>query len=196
VAKVFAKLIQLEKRKPDIILTSFPTESLCLESVRYGLRFQIPVVLDMRDMWPDILVDTFPRGLRTIVRFALSPVFRKAQRACEEATAITGITDAFIEWGLKKANRAKSVMDKSFPLSYSSTLPPENDLRQAEKYWDNKGVPGKNESFNVCFFGTLGWQLDIDTVILAARKIRGEGIPINFILCGMARLEYYPSWPC
>lgn len=184
VAKIFAKLILLEEGKPDIILTSFPTESLCLESVRYGRRFQIPVVLDMRDMWPDILVDTFPKGIKGIARIFLAPFFRQAVQACKGATAITGITEEFVDWGLKKADRAKSRMDKSFPLGYKPSAPSDADLKQAEAYWDGQGVHCRETRFHVCFFGTLGRQLDVDAIINAAQSIWQKNIPVFFVLCG------------
>jgi glycosyltransferase involved in cell wall biosynthesis len=184
VAKRFAQRVRQEKEKPDIILASLPTIELCFESVSYGRDFRIPVVLDMRDMWPDILAEVFPGGIKTLVRLALSPAFRMAQRGCQGATAITGITDEFVAWGVKKAGRPKAPGDRSFPLGYTSEPPAEGDVRQAENFWNDTGVLNSERSFNVCFLGTLGRQLDVGTIILAARKIREQGIPINFILCG------------
>ena len=49
-----------EEVKPDIILSSLPTLKLSLSAVEYGKKMNIPLVLDMRDMWPDVFLDYIP----------------------------------------------------------------------------------------------------------------------------------------
>ncbi len=62
VAGRFAAAAQAEPRRPDIIVAALPTIELCLESARYGKRHGVPVVLDMRDMWPDVFLELLPRA--------------------------------------------------------------------------------------------------------------------------------------
>ena len=64
IAKKFAHHARAAAAAPDIIVSALPTIELCLESVAYGRRRGVPVVLDMRDMWPDIFVDTVPGPAR------------------------------------------------------------------------------------------------------------------------------------
>jgi hypothetical protein len=49
---------------PDVLVAALPSLELPLEAVRYGQSRGRPVVLDMRDMWPDIFVEALPRPLR------------------------------------------------------------------------------------------------------------------------------------
>lgn len=177
---------------PDIILCSFPTIELSLAAVTYGKLHKVPVVLDMRDMWPDIFVDHVPKPLRKLAALAAIPAFREAQNACKGATAITGITEEFVEWGLRKARRAKRLFDRSFPMGYLSKPPPAEEVAQAESYWNDCGMPNSDDAFMACFFGTLGRQLDLETIIRAAHKVRGAGKRIRFVLCGTGdRLDYF-----
>ncbi len=192
IARKFAVQSRQQQEIPDVILSALPTIELCDEAVAYGRERGCPVILDMRDMWPDIFVDCVPRFARPAARLLLLPLFRRAKRACSNATAIVGITDPFLEWGLRRGQRERSVWDRSFPLGYISTPPAVEAIRSAEKYWDSLGVVAHAPHFVVCFFGTFGRQLDLSTVLQAARILQSHDKPIRFVLCGAGdRLEQF-----
>src|SRR5690606_33674295 len=68
--------------RPDVILCSFPPPQLALEAVRYGREYDVPTVLDIRDMWPDALHRIAPGPLRPLAEIALSPMAIQARKAC------------------------------------------------------------------------------------------------------------------
>jgi glycosyltransferase involved in cell wall biosynthesis len=207
IARKFSKLAMLETQAPDIVLAALPTVELSLESVLYGKKKSVPVVLDMRDMWPDIFVDSIPFSLRPFVHLASKPMFMQAQKACSGATAITGITDEFVEWGLQRGMRERTDLDRSFPMGYTSISPPEADLRRAERFWDERRIPAHPSHITACFIGNLGREGDLETVLEAARQLKDRGARTQFVVCGSgdrshkftqmgARLEnvIFPGW--
>jgi hypothetical protein len=67
IAKKFKEQIYKEGNKPDLILTSIPTVELAYECVKFGKKFDIPVLLDIRDLWPDIFFqELLPGPLKKI----------------------------------------------------------------------------------------------------------------------------------
>ncbi len=104
VARRFQVLSEFEEM-PDILVSALPTVEMCLAAGVYGRRNSVPTVVDLRDMWPDILTDVAPPVLRPLARLALTPLFHQARRACAQATALTGITEAFVDWGLARGRR-------------------------------------------------------------------------------------------
>jgi glycosyltransferase involved in cell wall biosynthesis len=170
--------------RPDLIVSSLPTIELCLVAARYGRAASVPVVLDMRDMWPDIFAELAPRALEPLARAALSPLARALARACADATAITGITDAFVDWGVTYAGRARSPLDRAFPLGYSGTRPDAGALAAARQFWRARGVTEESGEFIACFFGAVGRQFDIDTVLDAAHILARRGRRARFVFCG------------
>jgi glycosyltransferase involved in cell wall biosynthesis len=192
-----ARKFRVEARaeiQPDIVITALPTVELCLESVKYGSDSGIPVVLDMRDMWPDIFVDAVPRAARPIARFLFEPMFRQARQACARATAITGITDTFVEWGLQRGGRARGSLDVSFPLSHETTSPTLEQIEEARKFWTQQGITPNNPVATICYFGNVNRQLDLLHVIEAARILNSENVPVQFVLCGKGeRLKDYSA---
>jgi glycosyltransferase involved in cell wall biosynthesis len=191
IARQFASRIRAKER-PDVILCALPPVELCAEATAYGKEFGVPVVLDMRDMWPDIFVDVFPDCARPLARLLLRPMFSQASRACSRATAITGITDPFVDWGVRRAGRARTALDRSFPIGYSRRAPSSDRIAAAEEFWDRLGIATNSARPVATFVGNLGRQCDLVHVIDAARRLHAEGHPARFVLCGNGeRLDAY-----
>jgi glycosyltransferase involved in cell wall biosynthesis len=192
VARKFAHFIRQEEGPPQIIVAALPVVEICLAAVKYGRQRGVPVVLDMRDMWPDLFVELAPRPLRPIARLVLAPLFREARAACAGATAIIGVTDPFVEWGLRRGGRTRGPWDRSFGFGYVQSPLPAEQLAAAEEFWRQQGVGRDDGRFTVCFFGTLSRQFELEAVITAARTLRAAGRPVRFVLCGAGeRLEEY-----
>lgn len=183
-ARIFAQQARQEAQLPDIIVSSYPGVWLSLEAVKFGLERSLPVIVDMRDMWPDIIIDHIPSPLNFLAKYALLPYFRAARNACAHATAITGITDAFVEWGVEKGKRQKTELDRSFPLGYITTQPAESDIREGYHYWEQYGIVPGGADIIVVFIGSLGYQFQLDTLFRTSRILRAKGKRIKFVLGG------------
>jgi glycosyltransferase involved in cell wall biosynthesis len=192
IAGKFSALARREERKPDIILASLPTIELSLAAVRHGRENGVPVVLDIRDMWPDIFVEAVPVVLRPLARILLIPMFRDARTACAGATAITGAIEGFVPWGLKRGGRLRTGLDRAFPMGYVTRPPADQQILAAERHWDGLGVLEEDAHRTLCFIGTLGRQFDIETVLSAATECSRQNLFWRFVFCGASdRLEEY-----
>jgi len=178
-----------EEPRPDVVLCSFPTLELSAEAVRYGQAHGVPVVLDVRDLWPDVFLDYVPRWARPLARLALRPMFATARRACAGATAITGHAPAFVDWGLATGRRRRTPLDRHFPYGYEPFVPDAKTATLAEQFWQEHHVSSDPETMVVCFIGQIGHQFDLATVIEASRRLHGRR-RVQFVLCGVGmRLE-------
>lgn len=188
-ARKFAVLAAAEPR-PDIVLASFPPIELCLECCRYGREAGVPVVLDVRDLWPDTFLDHVPGPLRWLGRLALAGMFRDTRRAFRMASAVIGITPRFVAWGLAKAGRPSTDRDRDFPMGYPRPDFDPADMAQARRYWSEEHGLRRDEAQLAVFFGSLGHQFDLEPVLQAARDLKHEGH--RFVICGTGeRLEEY-----
>lgn len=193
IGRQFARLAPLEP-PPHLILASMPTIELSLAAARYGASRNIPVVLDMRDMWPDIFVNLAPLPLRPLANLVLRPLASMLREAASKATAITGITEPFVDWGLGYAGRQATAQDRWFPLAYSSGHPTDIEIEAGFRFWESHGIKRGAGGFIACFFGMMGRQFDMETVIMAARMIAAGRPDIRFVLCGSGdNLETYKS---
>ena len=178
VARRFARMARRRPR-PDLILCSFPTVELGRECVRYGERNGVPVVLDVRDLWPDIFLDAVPAAARPLGRLALRKPFADTRRQFERCTAVIGVSDAYVAWGLKRAGRAARRVARTVPLAYRRWAV-EPDPQADDALMAELGVPA---DATVCtFVGTFGRTYDLNTPIAAARALQGQ--PVHFVICG------------
>lgn len=187
-ARKFRRQVPAED-KPDIILCSMPTIDLSLAATEYGKRHQVPVVLDIRDKWPDIFVELAPLYARPMLNQALAPIKKKLYTACKNSDSIIGITEGFLQWGLDHANREKSAADGVFFHAYKTEKPSDRLIDDAIVFWEKEGIQKDTSKLLACFFGALGPQSEITTVIEAARLLSYESTPITLVLCGKG--EYH-----
>ncbi|CCQ53686.1 hypothetical protein CWATWH0402_782 [Crocosphaera watsonii WH 0402] len=183
VGKRFAQLIRKQTETPDIIIASIPTAELALEAVRYGRQHNIPVILDIRDLWPDVFYDLVPSYTHPVIDLITIPMTRKLEQACAGATSIVGLTEAFLNWGIKHANRLKNKNDQVFPMGYLTNSCYPSQQESADKFWQDKGVT-KSEYLLVTFVGTIGKTNDLFPVIEAAKLLNDTQAKVKFVICG------------
>lgn len=171
--------------RPDIILCSLPTLELGVAAVRYGKRMGVPVILDVRDLWPDIFLELVPKRWRSVAKVGLLPMFWAVRMACRGATGIIGNSPGFVDWGVRYAERPRCRWDRDFPFGYSQQTPSNVLMEEARLFWTKFGLNGKREDcFVVSFFGTISRQFELDTVIEAARRLEEGERKFKFVLCG------------
>ena len=183
-----------EEPKPNIILSSLPALKLSLSAVKYGKKNNIPVVVDIRDMWPEVFLDFVPSPIKKIANVLFLPMYITLNKVCIGATSIVGITPGFVNWGVKCANRNPTSLDKSFSLGYKENPPKKKDIEDAEQFWFKYGLNKNSNEFNICFFGNLGHSFvpEFINVINVAKEIKNKNYPIRFIICGRGvNLNYY-----
>lgn len=186
-ATQFSRL-SISEKKPDIILASYPTIELCVQAVRYGQKFRVPVVLDSRDMWPDIFLNLAPGFLKPLARLFLHPMFSGAREAFSKADALFGITGGYVSWSLGYAGRKKNNFDSEYPLAYDDKIPEKEMIREADLFWEKSGISRLSDKFIVSFFGTIGRQFELDAVIRAAKILQEEKVNIQFVICGSGEM--------
>lgn len=187
-AKRFYELAQ-EYDRPDIIITPIPTLEVAESAVKLGSEHSITVLLDIRDEWPEVLVDLAPRLLRPFARLVLNGSFRRMSYVCRNASGILAISQSYLDHALRYAGRKKGPRDGVFPHGYSANAQDLKKVEAAKKWWARQGV--RESAFICCFFGTIGKYFNLSTVIEAARILSRE-LDVQFVICGDgSRLAYY-----
>lgn len=104
--------------RPDVIVAAMPTLDLAEAAVAYGKAAGIPVIVDIRDLWPDALLFRLPRLLRGPARLGLTPFYRQLRRTMRGATALFAISQGMLDWGLGFAGRPRADADQVFRSAY------------------------------------------------------------------------------
>jgi glycosyltransferase involved in cell wall biosynthesis len=169
---------------PDLILSCMPTPELCVEAVRYGKKTGVPVLLDVRDLWPDDMVRLAPKMMHWAMRLLARPIALSVAQACRGAAGICATSPIYVDWGLRLAARERNGLDADFPLGYSDQCPSVLEQKQAREYWSEQGVSGDESEFIICFFGALGVTCLLRPAIDVSRRLAAEGRKTRLIICG------------
>jgi glycosyltransferase involved in cell wall biosynthesis len=183
IASKFSEFAALKDHRPDAIHVGNVPIELCRAVATFGKAYRIPVVIDIRDLWPDIFLDLVPVSLaflKPFVKRLLRPSYRDATYAMRHATAVTGITQPFVDWGLRLAGRAATEWDQVFHMSYPE-LPSVSQDTHGRELLQKLGLTA--DDFICCYFGAIGHQSDFDTLIETARRI-GKSSRIKLVICG------------
>jgi len=194
IAEGFERLAPSEPR-PDLIVSGIPTIEVSAAAARFARKQNVPLVLDIRDLWPDLILDLAPTWARGAAQWVLKSMINGMREACAQATAIMGTTDAFVDHAIGYSGRPRRLTDRAFPMAYTAREPSADALESARRFWDERGLADETRDSNhfvACFFGAMGRQSEIHTVIEAARRLRNQGRDMRFVLCGTGdRLKRY-----
>ncbi len=164
--------------KPDIVITSLPPHDLAASAVAHAKSCGATSIVDIRDKWPDNLVDVLPKPLQLLARGALCCDFAARNRALQGADVLLSMTEPLIEWGLARARRARGPADRVFYLGayreQSVAAPAHVEQLVREK------LCGR---FVVTFIGTFSTYHNPEAMIDAARLLRHRS-DIAFVLVG------------
>jgi glycosyltransferase involved in cell wall biosynthesis len=170
------------QRVPDVVVASYPTIDLASEAVRFGRRARVPVILDLRDQWPDVFERVLPGALRFFSRILLAPMRRQARDAMAGASSLVGITPEFLRWGLTYAGREANRHDAVVRLGYDATPPRPEEVRRANAHWDALGIRSEDASRRLVFTGSIGRQVRFEQLTAAIMALRGEHVEL--VICG------------
>lgn len=179
VAQQFIELAKNES-KPDLILCCYPTIELAYEATKYGKEMSVPVVVDVRDLWPDIFLDAIPSFARPFGKLALKNYYKKTNYIFENCTAITAVSKKYLTWTESFSKRTIDSRDSVFPLAYKISDDEPDGLPEVIEHFEKLGVD--SEKVIVWFVGTFGRTYDLSPIIEAARAI--DNPHVQFVFTG------------
>ncbi len=164
---------------PDIIVASLPPYDLSYEAVSFAKKNNIPILVDIRDQWPDIFLDFIPSGLRCIAKALLYRDFAVTKKTLQLADGLLSMMNSLLDWGLGYAARERTWKDKVFYLGFEkhNALPSPEAAKFAEALKDK---------FVVVFISAFGRFTNPHIVIEAAKRLAKSNI--CFVLVGDGEL--------
>ena len=169
------------KEKYDLLYVIIPDNVLSAKICEFGKKNNIPVIVDIEDLWPEGMIQDFDVPILSNIVF--SPFAYYAKKTYLNADAFVGTSDEYRDEPLKYHANSKleritvyvgcelEVFDRGVKNNIASIEKPDNE------FW-------------VIYTGTLGSSYDIDTLVKAAQSIKKGGIEnIRVKILGGGSLE-------
>lgn len=178
-ARNLKKIINQKIKKPDIVFIGYPPIETSYVMSKWLYSKNIPYVVDVKDQWPDLILEIFPRNFRFFFKLMLYPYFYCAKFLIKRAATITSMTSSYISWAEKISG--KKIKNYSIlPLVSDNNKINKTELRSTNKWCDVNEI--KKNYFNILFIGSISNAFNFDTLINCAKKIKNK--KIKFIICG------------
>jgi glycosyltransferase involved in cell wall biosynthesis len=189
IAKAFAMDAKIEII-PDIVFCCLPTLELAEQAVRYGQVTGTPVLIDIRDLWPDHYLTLVPQWARGLLKVTLFSEFRRVRALLRKATGITAISRTYLEWALRYCGRKCQVTDGVFQMGYPvlpASLKLQANARREALVYQYSFKPG---DLVLTFVGTFVSSFNFLTVVEAARYFEQAGYKnVRFVFVGGGEAE-------
>lgn len=178
---------------PDLIVCSMPTPALCRLSAELAERYVVPLVLDCRDYWPEIISAEARGWKRLAAKMLVLKMRQDLAFACKRAHSFVGITGFFTQHLLTYSERHATSLDVVFPLGFdpSAVVCSDSSHKTAMDFWYSKGVDLDQKLKIVYFAGRLNRTVfdAIKPVVDAAKVLSRSSYNILFVFCGSGAYE-------
>lgn len=169
----------------DVLIASSPPFFVHVAGVAAARARRVPLVLEVRDLWPDYLA-----GMGVVKGRAKDALFALERRLLRAADHVVVVTGAFRE----------RVIEKGVAPERVTVIP--NGVDAGRYYADPAGArlpggPAAPGAFVVGYLGNFGASQDLGQVLEAARIVAARDPSIRFVLVGdgteRARVEAHAA---
>lgn len=163
----------LRAGRPDVLIASSPPFFPHVSGVLLGSLRRVPVVLELRDLWPDYLVGMGVLNFRPAVK----ALFGLERALLHRSAHVVVVTDSF----------RRRVVDKGVAPERISVIP--NGV-ETDRYYPSTDAPPidalvrRGEEFIVGYLGNMGAGQGLPTVVDAAAELAANGDPVRIVIAG------------
>ena len=180
------------KKKPDIMFVGFPPIEWSLISIGYSFMKSIPIVIDVKDLWPDIFWDKEEINplKKEFIKFIFFPYRIYSILIASLTDYMTGPTELIAKY-LKNNYQSKflsKILKNQDPKTFPSPIVPPKEEKQIKLNID-KTDP--KECLNILFIGSLMSVYDFETIKKSIEIINKKKIKIQLFIAGRGGSENY-----
>jgi len=185
--RLLARFVRPEHR-PDVVIATVPAIPTLLVGRALAARWQIPLVVEMRDAWPDLVTHVGPAGaipaavahashsglLRRVSKWAVAlakgQVHENVTGWQRGAQAVVTTTDRFADVLVERG------------IGHVDVVRNGTDLNAVHTQRDRE--PGHRSELHCLYLGNMGRSQGLETVVRAAARLHEEGTALRVRLIG------------
>jgi len=166
-------IVLKREQAPDIAFIGYPPIEVAWIMSRFLKKNNVPYVLDVKDMWPEVLLRALPNYARRIGKLILTPYYILMNYTFRNATSISSISPDFLDSSVKIAGREITLYDSVNYLTNIEASYSNKEILNAKKWFDKIGVLD-NKTFRCSFIGSLSNAFDWNCIIEAFKNRKTE----------------------
>jgi glycosyltransferase involved in cell wall biosynthesis len=168
--------------RPDSLVVSMPTLFGEVFSVWLARKHKAVLILDFRDLWPEIFKLVLPQWARRFSRLIFAPLYLMRNYAFRNADGFTSVCETYRQLAFMDAPKLKECPSE---IVYSTGVNLHNF--RADMLGTSQGlslVVKESNEFWAIYAGTIGNNYDIDTLLQASILLQKIAPQLKIIVAG------------
>ncbi|MED5476181.1 MAG: glycosyltransferase family 4 protein [Candidatus Neomarinimicrobiota bacterium] len=179
-------LCGLFSKKPDVLIATSPQFFTLISAYLTSLIKNIPLVIEIRDMWPQSIVTV---GAMKKDSFIIKILEYLAKFLYKKATLIVCVTNSFKNDMVKMGINSNKIEVITNGFNLNNIISPSDNIIDVEKKY---GLD-KNKKY-ISFIGTVGMAHGLEIILETAQKIDNQSV--NFLIIGDGAKKQYLIKQC
>lgn len=150
-------------QKPDCLIVAMPLLGVFDQATQLTRGWKTRLIVDVQDVWPETFYRLLPRGLRLLGRVLFFLSHRCAQRAYQNADAVSAVSESYKDI-IKRSDLRVFPLGMRLPDALRSTRP--------------------GGTLRLVYVGNLGSLYAIDVLLEAVLKLVEKGLSITLNVAG------------
>lgn len=178
VGKSFSRQVDL-RPKPDVVVASWPSPELAYAGAVVCKRLSVPLVVDVRDPWPEPFLSYLPSWCRWVILPVVRYYRNLLRKTLEVASLVTAVNEPQLLWALNnRLNRGTPLEGGHvIALGYPNS---EHFIFQPTPVSFSEKCP-----LVISFVGDFNNTHGVERIALAIRHLRERtDLPVHFALVG------------
>ena len=163
--------------RPDVVIASSPQLLVGLSGWWIAFARQIPLVFEVRDLWPESLVAVGAGNEDSLLHRTLGAIARFLYQSSNHIVVVTPAFKTHLAERWRVPLEKISVVENGVEADLFSPAPAaaNDELRR------QLGADGK---FLVCYIGTMGMAHGLETLLASATEFQRQNSKVQFLLVG------------
>ena len=137
------------------------------------------LVYDQMDLWPELIINSFPSFLHPLFNFIFLPVFIKRKKIFNSLNGVIALAKPYLNEAFKVAPSLKS---KPHEVIYNGISVKEFRKKNEDEALDP--ILDKKNKIKIIFAGSLGPSYDIESILKVAKRLEYENPEFHFMIAG------------
>jgi len=199
-------LSSIGAQQPDIAFIGYPPIETAFVMTKWLHSRGIPTVLDIKDRWPQIFSEAFPKVLRPLALLAFLPYAITAKYLLKQSTYLSSITKTFLDSYISYGARQSLAFDTVLPLSSPRDSISYREFIDAKDWWLRQGID-LSHKLRFLFVGSLSNAFNFDNLRESFSRLVFHFPSAELLICGDGEFRsslihsfrdnsnvYFPGW--
>ena len=176
----------INEQLPDAIILAEPSLFFGIPVRKFAQKFDIPIIVDVIDLWPELFHILLPGPLKFLGRVVFAPLYRRRKALVTQSKGVAAVAGNYRDAAMAgQSGKPTGVFYWGVDVGLFQAAKDQNRPPLLFDTW-----PTEYDGLTVIYAGTLGAAYDMDTVCAAARMLcEKPHRSVRFIFAGDGPLK-------